>query len=470
MARVARPVHLAVELTERTAPSLATAIVAGIAAGAPADGDWLPSSRALAAELGCARSLVTAAYDELVAAGFLVAVPGAGTRVAEGARHAASLGFRSAAGVARPATVEPAARPHGTRAVDLLPGRPDASLLDRPEWRRAWRRAATAPVDAREPWSEAGGGLPLAGALAAHLRGQRGIADAVPIVVPGVNAAVRLLVAATGTEEVVLESPGYNQVHDELVRCGVRVRFAPVDEDGLVVAALPERSTLVYMTPAHQYPLGHRMSVDRRAALIEWARRTGSLVLEDDYDGEFRYGVAALPPLRALPGAEDAVVYLGTASKILAPSLRAAWMVVPERLQAGVLAARAAQHLVVPAMVDRAIAEFITSGELVRHLARAARLYRDRRVELVTALREAGLVPLGVDAGLHVCLPLEGVDDVALAAALAKAGYLVRPLSAYPGEPRRSGLVVNFAAASFAQLRGFAGAVADAVPLAPLAD
>lgn len=242
------------------------------------------------------------------------------------------------------------------------------------------------------------------------------------------------------------------------MRCGARVRFAPVDEDGLVVSALPERRTLVHTTPAHQYPLGHRMSVERRAALIEWARRTGSLVVEDDYDGEFRYGVAALPPLRALPGAEDAVAYLGTASKIFAPSLRAAWMVVLARLRAGVLAARAAQHLAVPAMVDRAIAEFIASGELVRHLARAARAYRDRRAELVAALREScpGLAPLGVEAGLHVCLPLDGEDDAAVVAALAAAGMLVRPLSAYPGEPRRSGLVVNYAAASFAELRQFA--------------
>ena len=207
------------------------------------------------------------------------------------------------------------------------------------------------------------------------------------------------------------------------------------------------------------------MSVDRRAQLIEWARRTGSIVVEDDYDGEFRYGVAALPPLRALPGADDAVVYLGSASKILAPSLRAAWMVVPARLRAAVLAARAAQHLAVPAMVDRAIAEFITSGELVRHLARAARAYRDRRTELVAALREAcpGLEPLGVDAGLHVCVPLDGVDDVAVVAALAASGVLVKPLSAYPGAPRRSGLVVNFAAASYGELRAFASALSLAL-------
>lgn len=461
MPRIARPVHLVFAAEPRSAAELAEALLGLIASGAPADGDWLPATRALAQELGCSRAMVTAAYDELVAAGFLDAIPGSGTRVAEGARDAVVAGVGSAAGRGV-APSEPAAEPTALEIeqVDLLPGRPDASLLDRPEWTRVWRKAALAGLDAVEPWAA---DLPLPAALAGHLRRQRGIVDADPIVLPGMNAAVRALVAAADYDEVVLEAPCYRQMHAEFVRLGLRVQFVPVDEDGLVVAELPRRRTLVYLTPAHQYPLGHRLSADRRAALIAWAEATDSLVIEDDYDGEFRYGVAALPPLRTLAAAAERVAYIGTASKVMAPSLRVAWLVVPERWRRAVLAVQAEEQLAVPAIVQRALAEFIESGELARHLARAGRVYRDRHDELVAAVRREcpSVELLGVDAGLHVCLRIPGVDDEALAERLAAAGWLVRPLTYYPGDPSQTGVVVNFARADFGQLRGFARALRE---------
>ena len=338
MPRTARSVDLALEVPDGPAPlrhRIADAVVGELRAGRLRPGDALPSTRGLAASLGLSRGPVVAAYDELAAAGFVLSRAGSGAVVARGADRAAVAGAVTHVHTPtrRDAGLEPGA---GTPARwDLRPGRPDTSLVEPAAWRRAWRAAGSVV-----PGNDAGAGPPharLRRVLAEHLRRSRGVAVAPDdlLLVPGVGASLRALPPALGLvgATVALEDPGYAEAWTAFATEGVRVAAVPVDDDGLDPALLPRGTAATYVTPSHQYPLGARMPVTRRVQLLEWARRTGGLVLEDDYDGEFRYDVSPLPALRSLPGADDHVVYIGTASKLVAPSLRVAWLAPPPRLR-----------------------------------------------------------------------------------------------------------------------------------------
>jgi GntR family transcriptional regulator/MocR family aminotransferase len=465
MPRHARPVHLPLDTGDLSAKSIATQIVALIAAGQLADGDWLPSTRTLAHELGCSRTMVAAAYDELVAAGFLEGVPGAGTRTTVGAAAAAGAGLSS-----RPAgdditdipdsapstnTGEPARRSH----VDLRPGYPDTGLIDRRAWTRAWRSAASRVPTVLSPWQDKTESF--TSALTRHLRTNRGIDTDTVIDVPGSGAAFQAVAAVSGLTRCYLESPCYPAAYEEFMRAGLHPVFVPVDDDGLRVDQLGDAAGLVYTTPAHQYPLGHRLSVNRRAKLVAWAKRTGSIVVEDDYDGEFRYGVAPLPAIRSIPGAGEHVAYVGTASKILTPGLGAAWLIPPRPLRDTVLSYLRDHRLALSAITRDALSELMVSGELQRHLARAAREYRHRRDMLITALDMhcPGLAVLGIEAGLHVAilLPREH-DDRKVGERLAEHGFITEALSEYPraADTEINGLAVGFALIDRVSANGFA--------------
>ena len=305
------------------------------------------------------------------------------------------------------------------------------------------------------PGNDAGAGPPharLRRVLAEHLRRSRGVAVAPDdlLVVPGVGASLRALPAALGLvgATVALEDPGYAEAWTAFATEGVRVAAVPVDGDGLDPALLPDGAAATYVTPSHQYPLGARMPVTRRVQLLEWARRTGGLVLEDDYDGEFRYDVSPLPALRSLPGADEHVVYIGTASKLVAPSLRVAWMAPPRRLRDRLRVELESRGLVVNEATGLALAEFVASGALATHHARVTRTYAARRAALVAAvarhLPDAALE--GVDAGLHVVLRLpDEVDDLDLVSRLGELGLATSPLSAYAVETAVRGLVLCYA-------------------------
>ncbi len=453
MPRVARSVDLALDVPDGPAPlrhRLCDAVVAELRAGRLRPGDALPSTRALAQSLGLSRGPVVAAYDELAAAGFVVSRAGSGAVVARGADRAAAAGAvthvhtptRRDTGP-EPGTGEPA-------RWDLRPGRPDTSLVDPAAWRRAWRTAGSVV-----PGNDAGSGPPharLRQVLAEHLRRSRGVAVAPDdlLLVPGVGASLRALPPALGLvgATVALEDPGYAEAWTAFATEGVRVAAVPVDDDGLDPALLPRGTLATYVTPSHQYPLGARMPVTRRVQLLEWARRTGGLVLEDDYDGEFRYDVSPLPALRSLPGADEHVVYIGTASKLVAPSLRVAWLAPPPRLRDRLRVELESRGLVVNEATGLALAEFVASGALATHHARVARTYAARRGALVAAvarhLPDARLQ--GVDAGLHVVLRLpDEVDDLDLVSRLGELGLATSPLSAYAVETTVRGLVLCYA-------------------------
>ena len=473
MARTARPVTIRLDLdgasrcnaTER----LTAALLAQLVRGTLTDGDALPSTRALAAETGLSRTTVVQAYDELVAAGFLEARQGSGTSVVRGAVAAVRAGAGHRVGTAPPADPPPTKWRHGADATyDLRPGQPDTSLISGPDWRRAWRVAAHSPIPATTPWLS--GHRELQGALCHHLRRHRGV-RANPddiVIVPGASAAFRAIAAVTADAmtATLVEDPGYRRAVESLRPVSKRLGPVAVDDDGLDPSRLPHRPCLVYVTPAHQYPLGFRLSVERRAALVEWAARTGSLIVEDDYDGEYRYGVPPLPALQSLDQGAATVAYVGTASKILSPSLQVAWLVAPARLRDAIATHVERERVTIPTIVGRALAELISTGALSRHIARTARTYAARRTALLTALRRElpGATITGIEAGLHLCLRLpDTVDDQAVAGDLRARGLLCETLSRHCLGAAQQGLVCGYARLPETRAAGAASLIAAVV-------
>ena len=474
MTRTPTPVNFTLDLPEpngsRTS-QVARALIEAIAGGRLHDGDRLPSTRTVAATFGLARSAVVGAYEELTAAGFLVARPGGSTYVEHGAAAAAragAFGHPPAAGHQAPASHQaspdpashhpPRERPASKIRYDLRPGQADLALISARDWTRAMRLAT---VPARAPEDVTGllhGHLgrishqALRRQLSGHLRRARGLAaDPEDIFLfPSVTSALRAVALTCGLtgQPVAFEDPGYAKARLALQQAGAVIRPVPVDDDGIRADDLMPNDRACYVTPAHQFPLGGRMPVRRRAGLLDWARGAGALVLEDDYDGEFRYDVPPLTPLRSMPTAERHVVYFGTSSKILSRGLRVSWAVLPARFRAAMTACLDSSGEEVSQVSTAFLASFIATGALSRHQSRAMRTYRARQARFVAACRAR--IPaartLGIEAGLHVTLVFDPpLDDVAAVARLAGAGLACLPLSEFcAGPARRSGLICGY--------------------------
>ncbi|MFI1284851.1 PLP-dependent aminotransferase family protein [Streptomyces sp. NPDC020858] len=371
--------------------------------GRLAAGTRLPSSRTLAADLGIARNTVAEAYAELVAEGWLTARQGSGTRVAERARLRRPA---AAARIRRPERAGP--------SYSLLPGSPDLGGFPRRAWLTAARRALTdAPNEAFGYGIDLRGRVELRQALAGYLARARGVyADPERIVLcAGFLHGLTLLAGvlrARRVREVAVEGYGLDFHRNLLVRAGLRTRPLGVDGEGARTGQLTAAQGAVLLTPAHQFPTGAALTPGRRAAVVDWARTTDGLILEDDYDGEFRYD---RQPVGALQGLDpDRVVYLGTASKSLAPGLRMGWMVVPPGLLDEVLALKGPSDWASSALEQLTLAEFITSGAYDRHVRGMRLRYRRRRDELVAAVGDRVAVS-GIAAGLHAVLDLpEGTE------------------------------------------------------------
>ncbi len=379
-------------------------------------GTRLPSSRALAADLHIARNTVAETYGQLVAEGWLVARQGSGTVVAER--------------VVPPAAARVPAPPAAVARHSLKPGSPDLTSFPRTAWLAATRRAlATAPADAYG-YGDARGRPELRRALADYLARARGVhADAERIVVcAGFTQALGLLceaLRAGGARTLATEAWCQPATRDLVAARGLRLATVPVDERGAVPGGAADA---LLLTPAHQFPIGSVLVAERRTRAVE----TGALVIEDDYDGEFRYDRHPVGALQAL--APDRVVYAGTASKTLAPALRLAWLVLPARLVEGVVAAKERADRQTGVVEQLALAQFVASGGYDRHVRRRRLAYRRRRDRLVAALAEH--VPAarvtGVAAGLHALVELPpGRSEPAVVAAAARRGLVLQGLGEY---------------------------------------
>lgn len=447
---------------EGVARRIIASIKAQIHAGAYQPGDRLPSTRSFAAEWGASRTTVTAAYGQLIAEGYLATRPGARAVVAQGlaappppmpspAAAAIHLSAFARRLLALPApTATPAARVADFRYGDL-------SGADFPAlaWRRAMNKASLRRP-ARLRYGDPQGLAALRGALQAYLWRTRGISctpDQIVVVngsQQGLDLCARLLLDPG--DPFVMENPGYVLARHAFMATGGVAFPVPVDGEGLRTDALPP-ARLAYVTPSHQYPLGGVLSATRRRSLLAWAARTGACIVEDDYDGEYRHDIAPIPPLQTA-GAES-VVYVGTVSKTLSPTLRLGYLVVPVGLGQAFAEAKRLTDRHTPLPAQEALADLLASGAYERHVRGIRRRNAERRAVLLRALADylgTAVTVEGAGSGLHVVAWLNGVAadrEAAIIEAAREAGVGLYPVSPLydPSEPRPgdAGFVLGYA-------------------------
>ncbi|KMO35955.1 hypothetical protein VQ03_21275 [Methylobacterium tarhaniae] len=437
---------------------------AQIAQGVYPPGAVLPSTRALAAELGVSRTTVTAAYDQLIAEGYLETRPGGRTRVAAGilagpspAAAVAAAHHLSAFG--RRVLAEPLPQGAPGPAIDFLYG--DLSGSDFPVL--AWRRALNAVLlrrPARLGYGDPRGLPELRAALQAYLWRARGLRCGLDQIVvvngsqQGIDLCARLLVDPG--DRVVMEDPGYRTARQAFAAAGAAILPVPVDAEGLQTGCLagigPAR--LAYVTPSHQFPLGGVLPAARRQALLAWAESCGATIVEDDYDGEYRFDARPVEALVSLDRA-GRVIYVGTVSKTLSPQLRLGYLVVPPGLSEAFTQAKRLADRQAPGLEQAALAGLLAEGGYERHLRQARRRNAARRAALLSALAESfgGEVRVeGAAAGLHLVAWFESLPAAAeagMAASARAVGVGVYPVGPLyhdaASRPDRAGLLLGFA-------------------------
>jgi GntR family transcriptional regulator/MocR family aminotransferase len=446
---------------------LESAIRAGIRGGRLRAGTSLPSTRRLAAELGVSRGVVVETYQQLVAEGYLTSRTGGYTQVAAtwdtgagAGDHGRGLGNPgSPDGPGRAATASGSGGPEAAAPVTTGPRiafkycQPDVSQFPRAAWLRSLRRAVNEAPDDRLVYPSGRGVPELHQALADYLNRARGC-SARPenvLVCSGFTQGLALIaqvLVAGGAKRVAVEDPSDDEIRQVPVDAGLELVGVPVDEHGVRVDVLHETDAdAVLLTPAHQCPTGGVLSAEARAAVLDWARRRGALVIEDDYDTEYRYDRAPIGAMQGL--APDHVIYAGSASKTLAPGLRLGWLVAPSRLVDALAEAKKTADRGSPALEQVAFADFLARGELDRHMRRMRPVYRRRRDALLAALadRLPELRPAGISAGLHLAawLPPD-LDEAAVVDAAARRDLAVYGIGPYrldgTGDP---GLLFGYA-------------------------
>lgn len=422
---------------------LSDAIRRLVGAGLLARGARVPSSRALAAELGVSRSVVTQAYEQLVAEGWLASSHGSGTFVAGAVADVAT----------------PARSPRPREAPSLVrldTGTPWIDARHRGGWRRAWRDVAAAVPPAG--YDDPCGTAELRAAVAERLGRLRGVpctADDV-VVTTGTTDGLRALLEVLPAGPVGVEDPGYRAAVATARAAGRDVVDVPARRPSAHVAGL----AATYVTPAHQHPLGHVMPADERVALLGAARAAGAVVVEDDYDSEFRYDVAPVPALASLDRTH--VAYLGTASKSVSPSLRLGWLVPPPHLLDAIRATRAVRHEGVSWPVQRAYLSMLRDGH-VDHVVRSARRIYAERAPRVAEVLAPRAEPAGPSAGMYSTWLLPASRAEAAHRAAARAGFDVPLLSDYGRSRVPTGLVVGFGGVTDHQLDAALAALARGI-------
>lgn len=418
-----------------------------IAAGVLRPGERVPSTRDLSVDLRVARSVIVEAYEQLAAEGYLATSPRSGTRVAEKALAGADT-----------AQMSGEQESNGRLPVrwDLRTGLADGGGFPRREWLASLEEAVMAGTTSHLEYPPVSGITELRAELSAYLGRVRAV-HAAPeniMITLGYAQGLSLIGEALRDQEhqtIAVEDPGHPGERRFLEDIGLRSIGVPVDDEGVDVMALSRSAArAILLTPAHQFPTGAVLSARRRVALVEWARKVGGLIIEDDYDGEFWFGGPGRPSaLQSL--APGCVAYGGSASKTLAPGLRLGWFAIPPTLMPTVERIRMRRDMGHSAICQLAYAHFITSGRLDRHIRRMNRRYAERRQALLsvleTELPEAQVV--GSAAGLHCLVRLpEDLDEWRVVRAARCNGVVVRGLSMLYCErkPTAPGLLIGFAA------------------------
>jgi len=439
---------------------LADQLRAAIIDGRLRPGAALPATRILADELGVSRGIVVEAYQRLKDEGMVQARRGAGSIV-----------------TARPATEPAATEPAPTRVpflprrwradadIDLSPGVPDLSGFPRAAWLRAERTVFNQASAADLGYGDPRGSYQLRHELVgwlARVRGLRAQPEDI-IIVAGVAQALALLaqwLRDHGRPLIAVEDPGSRGARDELAYWGLKPVPVSVDEHGLQADELAKAGRdvrSVLLTPAHQFPTGAVLAPERRRSLVSWAAAIDALIIEDDYDAEYRYDRTPVPAMHA--SAPSHVAYTGSVSKTLAPGLRLGWLIPPAPLHTDLVTAKHASDLGSPALPQLVLAQLIASGDLEHHIRQARRRLRGRRDALLAAVRDhlPGAEVHGIAAGLHVLITfprLAGqVRDTDLADRIREAGVLVQPLSVHGERSEVPSLVMGYAAHTADQLR-----------------
>jgi GntR family transcriptional regulator/MocR family aminotransferase len=439
-------------------------------------GEPLPSTRELAEENSISRTVVVQAYDQLMAEGFITGRRGSGTYVSEHLHPAVSPVLRRAAplrlsnfgkaatSIARRGLSpigEPGLRVRSPIRYDFVYGQCSLDEFPMEAWRRILlRRTRSAPLRSFD-YGAAAGDAALREAIAGHLQRSRAIhCDVSQVVIvngsqQALDLSIRLLMNAG--DVVAVEDPQYHGMRQVLLAARLRVRPVPVDQDGIDLSRMPHHARLALVTPTHQFPTGAVLPLERRLALLSWARRANAVIVEDDYDGEFRYDGEPVEPLQSLDR-DGRVLYIGTFSRTMFPALRIGYIVAPQPLVSAFVAAKwlADRHTAI--LEQETLAEFIASGAYERHLRRTRRANTTRRAALLEAIEQhlADRVTVsGSRSGTHIVLwPRAKVSESAIIARAAAAGVGIYGIAGYYlRPPPKAGFVLGYANLTVTQIR-----------------
>lgn len=460
--------------------SIAAQLRLAILSGRLKPGTRLPATRELANELKVSRNTILGAYDELFSEGYLEGIGGSGTFVASSLPEEMLNVAKSVNGKKKEAKRQNRLSKRGQAMAALVPetgsrflgpvipfrsSTPDLNSFPFGIWTKLLNKYSRNPSPDLVGSVYAAGLPRLRETIARYLRSARAVqceAEQVIVVSGGqMSLDIVLQMLLDPGDRVLVEHPGYFGMRGVATRSLARLIQIPVDSEGFSIKEARERgegARMIYVTPSFQYPLGVTMSLARRLELLEWARETGAWIIEDDYDGELRYSGRPIPSLQGL-GNDGRVIYMGTFSKVMFPSLRVGYLIAPPGLAEAFTKGRVLADLTAPTIIQAAVADFIEGGHFERHLRRMRKLYAARQTSLIeeTKANLSGLLEIEErQAGMHLIgwLP-EGVDDQAASTAAWDCGIIASPLSGASAAPlKRGGLILGYTAFNERQIRG----------------